>query len=199
MQDINYQLYSGPQSTSLPVISHIDSSSISQEIWDATVILQDGSLKQIGAGETDKLASHGITFVIDGKKAWLRVDSSDLAYSNGRIELSIKDTIMDEPEWYNTTNVVIYFSMPPCQIEKEYLASFESSPVHVLEATQQIGSASVDLSVLQQKANEIFQIDSAANCGPIDFDFVKDDQVPLSFDSSTGKLSLNPMITSLPS
>ena len=80
------------------------------------MILQDGSLEQIGAGETEKLASHGVTFLIDGNQAWLKVDVSDLAYSNGKIELSIKDTIKDEPEWYNTSNVIIYFTAPPCQI-----------------------------------------------------------------------------------
>ena len=51
---------------------------------------------------------------------------------------------------------------------------------------------------MQQKANEIFKIEESANCGPIAFEFVKDDQVPLSFDSSTGTLSLNPMTNNPP-
>ena len=82
------------------------------------------------------LPQAGLSIMIQDSLAILRVDVRSQEYLDTKLELYIKNTIQEEPEWYNTTQVDIYFQKPGCDIDLAYLVSFESTQIYVLEATQ---------------------------------------------------------------
>ena len=84
----------------------------------------------------NELSQAGLSILIQDSLAILKVNVHSQEYLDTKLELQIKNTIKDEPDWYNTTIVDIYFKKPVCDIDQAYLASFESTQIYVLEATQ---------------------------------------------------------------
>ena len=61
----------------------------------------------------------------------------DEAYFDSRLELTIKNTVLEELDWFSTTRVMIYINRPACSVDIGYLAAYEAKPpVHSLSAMQ---------------------------------------------------------------
>ena len=86
LDEIRYQISSGAQVISLPVIQHVVGSN-SQEILSATVLFENENFEQVRAGDVSNLKKHGITIQIQEPQAWLRIDNSDLYYINAKVSL----------------------------------------------------------------------------------------------------------------
>ena len=100
---------------------------------------------------------------------------SENKYYGATLSLSIKDTLVEEPTWFDTTQVTISFnSRPPCTVTKEFLASWEKAPLKTLAATTNTSTDSLSLSELQARANELFDVVNEPWCGPVSFEFVAD-------------------------
>lgn len=64
---------------------------------------------------------HGVSIVVNGETAQLEIDVDDAIYYGSMLEVWIKNTLVDEPNWYNTTQVKILFVKPPCPVMAEDL------------------------------------------------------------------------------
>lgn len=112
----------------LPVINHLLSFTISQELQSGVLTPADGTTQNFGAGDTDALAAIGVkieTLGVLGNQATLKVNMSDKAYYGSTLTLTIKDTVVAEPTWFDTTVVTIDLARPPCPVTKEMLAAYE--------------------------------------------------------------------------
>ena len=89
--------------------------------------LADGKI----VDKIDSLVTDGLSLIVDDQndKATLSVDvtASATDYMNSKLELAIKNTISNEPDWYNTSKIDIYFIKPKCELNQDYFAAFESA------------------------------------------------------------------------
>ena len=69
-----------------------------------------------------------------GNTATLEVNMSNTTYYGGTLEPKIKDTLVEETIWFETTVVTINLTRPPCLVTKELLAPYESTLVKTLSA-----------------------------------------------------------------
>ena len=58
-----------------------------------------------------------------GNMATLKVDMSSTSYYGGTLVLTIKDTLVEEPTWFDTTTVTINLTRPPCLVDQTWLTS----------------------------------------------------------------------------
>ena len=122
----------------------------------------------------------------------MQVDVRENRYYDATISLTIKDTVVGETTWFDTTVVTINFnSRPPCTVTKEFLASWETVPLKTLEATKSTSTDSLSLSVVQERADELFNVVEEPWCGPVTFEFVPDAK-PFELDQATQVLTFNP-------
>ena len=103
--------------------NHLPSFTPSQELQSGVLTLTDGTTQPIAAGDMAALAAIGLTIETAGNTATLKVDVSDKAYYGGTLTLTIKDTVVGETTWFDTTVVTINLTEPLCPITKEFLAS----------------------------------------------------------------------------
>jgi len=64
----------------------------------------------------------------------LKFNVSDKAYYGSTLALTIKDALVEEPTWFDTTEVNLSLTRPPCLVTQEWLTSQESTPVMTLAA-----------------------------------------------------------------
>ena len=124
LDDVQYAVHSGIKDVTLPVIDHIDGSTISQQLVSGVLTKSDGSTINIASGDVAALATHGVTFAVSSESdsAILKIDNSDKSFYGASLSLTIKDTIQDEDDFANTTKVKIVFIRPVCSVTKESLA-----------------------------------------------------------------------------
>ena len=82
---MKYDVYSGGYDVPLPVINHLPGFTPSQELQFGVLALSDGTTQIIAAGDTTALTAIGVTNVIAGNRATLKVDVSDKAYYGGTL------------------------------------------------------------------------------------------------------------------
>ena len=119
---------------------------------------------------------------------------SNNVYYGGTLVLTIKDMLVEETTWFDTTIVTITLTRPPCLVDQAWLTSQEATPVQSLQATQSIDTDSFNLSVLQAKADEIFKVVEEPFCGPILFEFVPDANQPFDYNQAIKEFTLIPQI-----
>ena len=85
------------------MINHISGFTPSQELQSGVLTLSDGTSQTIAAGDMAALAAIGLTIETAGNTATLKVDVSDKAYYGGTLTLTIKDTVVGETTWFDTT------------------------------------------------------------------------------------------------
>ena len=118
-----------------PVVNHLTGFTISQELISAVLTLADSTVAEnIGAGDTAALAAIGVTINVDtvAVTATLKVDMSDNAYYGGTLVVTIKDTLVEEPTWFDTTVVTINLTQPSCTITLADLNLLEATPILTL-------------------------------------------------------------------
>ena len=96
--------------------NHLPSFTPSQELQSGVLTLTDGTTQTIAAGDMAALAAIGLTIVIAGNTATLKVDMSNIAYYGATLTLMIKDTLVEEPTWFDTTQVTITLTRPSCLV-----------------------------------------------------------------------------------
>ena len=99
----NYEVHFGNKDVTLPVINHLPSFTISQELQSGVLTFSDGSTQNISVGENTALAAIGVTIETSGSQATLKVDVNDEAYYGSTLSFKIKDTVVAETTWSNTT------------------------------------------------------------------------------------------------
>jgi len=100
----------------MPVINHITGFTSSQELQSGVLTFADGTTQTITAGDTAALATIGVTIVTSGSTATLKIDVIDKAYYGSTLVLTIKDTVAGETTWFDTTEVTINLTRPPCLV-----------------------------------------------------------------------------------
>ena len=108
--------------------------------------------------------------------------------------MSLKNTLLEESDWFNTSQVVINFEKPICLVTAIYLSQ-QNFIEKNLQATQFLSSETFSLSELQTKADLIFQVITEPNCGPVKFRFTDDSSVPLTFDAITETFTFSPALS----
>ena len=122
----------------------------------------------------------------------------DKYYYGGSLQLTIKDTLVEETTWFDTTVVTINLIRPPCPVTKSWLTSQEATPVQGLQATQSIETDSFNFLDLNSEIIEIFKLDEETFCGPIDFKFVPEASQPFDFNQDTLEFTLRPELQDPP-
>ena len=98
------------------MINHIIGFTPNQELQSGVLTFADGTIQNFGAGDTATLASIGFTVVTTVTTATLKVDQSNIAYYGASLTMTIKDTLVEEPTWFDTTQVTITLTRPPCLV-----------------------------------------------------------------------------------
>ena len=88
------------------MINHLPDFLIHQFIEFGVLTLEEGSIQNI---DVATLFGDGITIEILDAKATLKIDVVDIVYKGSTLTLTIKDTLVEEPTWFDTTQVTIKF------------------------------------------------------------------------------------------
>ena len=115
--------------------NHLPGFTPSQELQSGVLTLADGATQTFAAGDTATLAGIGFTIETVGSTATLKVDVDDKLYYGSTLTLTLKDALVEETTWFDTIEVNLSLTRPPCLVTKEFLASQESIPVKTLEAS----------------------------------------------------------------
>ena len=107
-----YEVRSGNLDVPLPVINHITGFTLTQVFQSGVLTLADGTTQSIAAGDTAALAAIGVTIETTASTATLKVNVSNNAYSGSTLTLMIKDTVVEETSWFDTTIVTINLTRP---------------------------------------------------------------------------------------
>ena len=113
---------------------------ISQELVSYQLTLADGSPGSFSSGSDATirafLTSIGVTTVTDtvAGTATMKVNNSDNSYYGITLAVTIKDTIVGETTWFDTTEITINFTRPPCLVDQTWLTSQEATPALTLTA-----------------------------------------------------------------
>ena len=118
------------------MINYLPGFTISQELQSGVLTHANGTTQTFAAGDTAALAAIGVTIVTNGSAATLKVDISNIAYYDATLALTIKDTLVEESTWFDTTQVTLTLTRPTCLVTQAWLSSQEAAPVKTLTASQ---------------------------------------------------------------
>ena len=114
--------------------NHLPGFTPSQELQSGVLTLADGATQTFAAGDTATLAGVGFTIETAGSTATLKVDVNDKLYYGSTLTLTLKDTVAEESTWFDTTEVTMTLTRPPCLVTQAWLSAQESPPVMFLTA-----------------------------------------------------------------
>lgn len=78
------------------------------------MIREDGTTNEL---TQDQLMTHGIE--VDQDSSTLHVFSENVDLIGTSFELDFYSTTIEEPTWYDTTRVKVFFKQPPCLVSQE--------------------------------------------------------------------------------
>ena len=81
------------------------------------MLLPDGSEVQLQ--DNEEIKDFGIEIESRNMTSTLKVSSDDETLYDHRFELQIKNTVTEEPDWFNTTLIKVNFVKPPCEVSQD--------------------------------------------------------------------------------
>ena len=87
------------------MINHISGFTPNQELQSGVLTLSDGTTQTIAAGDTAAIAAIGVTVETTANTATLKIDVKENMYYDATLTLILKDTLVEEPTWFDTTQV----------------------------------------------------------------------------------------------
>ena len=74
----------------------------------------DGTVVEIKSYDTGRLALIGVIIeTLTDDDAFVSVDVNDKIYAESKLQLTIKSTLVEEPDWFNTTELAILYKSDP--------------------------------------------------------------------------------------
>lgn len=146
----------------LPVIQTYCHFTPAQILTSAFVTLASGA--KIEVTEEQLAAEYGIA----RNDATLQIYLDDEDLYDTTIDLVFKNTVEEEPTWFNTTYLRLNYIKPPCYVTAEHIASVAGGLNYNLEAKKQVSTDSAFTSTNNDQIVRAFNHTTEFWCGSID-------------------------------
>lgn len=121
---------------------------------------------------------------------WLLINLDDIIYYESQLEVSIKNTLIEESDWFNTTRVTITMTRPPCDVTQAMLDEIKAQNI-TFKGSDAEQQTQADLSSTIIHAAETFKLKEQDNCGELDYKLIKQDLSTIKLDKQRQILHLS--------
>lgn len=123
--------------------------------------------------------------------------SDDETLYEYKFELLVRAGVEEEPQWYNSTHVVIKYLQPPCEVSQADIDLAAGKQQIVLEAQEKIGEDSISVQDLIYLARDAMKIGQRTFCGQMLYALEAAEPF-MTLERSTELLIMQPRSVDLP-